>query len=166
MSEENVRIVELEPMRIATVWGFGESPELVAWEALEHWAGARGLFDDPEAHPIYGFNNPSPAPGSPNYGYELWIKVGNEVEPEGDVRIEAFGGGLYAVTRCEVPEGQYDVIGATWQRLAMWREDSPFHAGSHQWLEKSVLTPQWPGAQPPPGIAFVLDLYLPIVKGG
>ena len=34
MSELEVRIVYLEPMRVATFHGFGASPELLAWEKL------------------------------------------------------------------------------------------------------------------------------------
>jgi hypothetical protein len=42
MSELEIRIVELEPMRVASVYGFGESPELQAWEKLIAWAGPKG----------------------------------------------------------------------------------------------------------------------------
>ena len=122
---------------------------------LDAWAGPKGLRDDPRKHHIFGFNNPNPSPGSPNYGYELWIEIGPKVEPEGDVRILDFDGGLYAVTRCEVPEGQYDVISATWKKLVAWREDSMYNWGYSQWLEENIPSDS-------PGIEFVLDLYLPI----
>ncbi len=157
MNELEVRIVRLEPMRVASVWGFGESPEGQAWQKLEAWAKPKGLLDDPEQHRIFGFNNPNPSAGSPNYGYELWIEVGPDVVPEGDTRILGFNGGLYAVTRCEVPKGQYHVIGETWKELVTWREDSQYKCGTHQWLEKSVPTDA-------PGIEFILDLYLPIAE--
>ena len=158
MSDLEVRIVQLEPMRVASLWAFGPSPEIEAWEKLTAWAKPRGLLDDPQSHRIFGFNNPNPSPGSPNYGYELWIEVGPDVEPERDVRIEAFQGGLYAVTRCEVPPDEpYRVIPATWKKLVTWREDSPYRGGSHQWLEETVPIKL-------PGIEFVLDLYLPIVE--
>lgn len=164
MTELGVRIEKLEPMRVASVWSFGESPELEAWEKLVAWARPRGLLDNPEEHPIFGFNNPSPSAGSPNYGYELWIVVGPDTEPEGETRILSFDGGLYAVTRCEVARGQYEAIGATWKRLVTWREDSKYKSGAHQWLEKSVVIPQWGAAQNSAGVEFVLDLYLPIAE--
>jgi DNA gyrase inhibitor GyrI len=151
-------------MRVASLWAFGESPEDQVWEKLEAWAGPKGLLDHPEEHPIFGFNNPNPSAGSPNYGYELWIVVGPDVEPEGDVRILDFGGGLYAVARCEVVEGDLENIGRTWKRLVAWREDSRYACATHQWLEKSVLIPQWPGTSMSPGVDFVLDLYLPIAE--
>lgn len=164
MSQLDVRIERLEPMRVASVWGFGESPEIEAWEKLEAWARPKGLFDDLEKHPIFGFNNPSPSAGSPNYGYELWIAIGPDLEPEGEMRVLVFDGGLYAVTRCQVPRGQYQVIAETWRKLVTWREDSSYRSGTHQWLEKSVLVLQWGVQAESPGVEFVLDLYLPIAE--
>ena len=157
MAKNEVQIVTLEPMRVATVWGFGPSPEAEAWQKLEAWAKPRGLYNDLENHPIFGFNNPNPSAGSPNYGYELWIVVDAETEPEGETRIADFAGGLYAVKRCEIPKGQFEIIGETWHGLVTWLEDSKYKHGTHQWLEKSV-------ANDSPDIEFILDLYLPIAK--
>lgn len=157
VSDIEVRIAKLEYMRVASIWGFGKEPEIIAFTKLEAWAGPRGIRDNPEKHRIFGFNNPDPYPGSPNYGYEIWVEVGPEVEPADEVRILGFLGGLYAVTRCEVPEGQYDVIGATWKKLVAWREDSEYKCGHHQCLEQSI-------ASDTPGIEFILDLHLPIAE--
>jgi DNA gyrase inhibitor GyrI len=157
MSELNVRIVKLAPMRVASFWGFSESPETEAWEKLLAWATPRGLLENPEKHRLFGFNNPNPSAGSPNYGYEVWIVVDPDAEPEGNERILDFDGGLYAVTRCEVPQGQFDVIGETWKRLVAWREDGKYKCGTHQWLEESLPMDL-------PGLEFVLDLYLPIAE--
>ncbi|HSN76415.1 MAG TPA: GyrI-like domain-containing protein, partial [Anaerolineae bacterium] len=101
MNTLDVKIVTLDPMRVASVLGFGPSPEVAAWEKLAAWAGPLGLLAGPDRPRIFGFNNPSPTPASPNYGYEFWIEVGPEVQPDGDVQIKQFGGGLYAVTRCQ-----------------------------------------------------------------
>jgi DNA gyrase inhibitor GyrI len=157
MSDFEVRIVKLEPMRLASFWGFGESPETIAWEKLMAWAKPKGLLDDPEKHRLFGFNNPNPSAGSPNYGYEVWIVVDRDVEPEGEGRIVDFDGGLYAVTKCVVPTGQFEVIGATWKKLNAWREDSKYKCGHYQWLEESLPLN-------PPDTEFVLDLYLPIAE--
>ena len=157
MSELDVRIVNLEPMRVASFWGFGASPERAAWDQLLAWARPRGLLGNREAHRLFGFNNPNPSAGSPNYGYETWIVVDPDTEAEGGAKIVDFEGGLYAVTRCVVPQGQFDVIGLTWQRLVAWREDSRYKGGTHQWLEESVPIDL-------PDTEFVLDLYLPIAE--
>jgi hypothetical protein len=102
MNEFKVRLVKLEPLRVASVHGFGQSPEDEAWQKLMAWAKPKGYLDDKEHHRIFGFNNPNPSPGSPNYGYEFWMVVGPEVQPEGEVEIKEFPGGLYAVARCDV----------------------------------------------------------------
>jgi len=152
MSELDVRIVELKPMRVASVYGFGESPESIAWAKLVAWAKPRGLLDDRKQHRIFGFNNPNPAPGSPNYGYEFWIVVGPDVEPEEAVRIHEFLGGLYAVTRCKGVENITD----TWKRLVRWLADSPYKHAGHQWLEEHLHAVDAPQDE------FILDLYAPI----
>ena len=137
MSELDVRIVKLEPMRVASAHAFSESPEPEAGEKLIAWAKPKGLLDDPEKHRVFGFNNPDPSPGSPNYGYEFWIAVGPDVEPEGDIKIKEFPGGLYAVTRCEVKNPWEDIPG-TWQRLVAWSETSKYQMARHQWLEEHI----------------------------
>lgn len=158
MEKLDVRIVKLEPMRLISVWGFGETPELIAWEKMEAFARPRGLWGDLEKHPIFGFNNPNPSVGSPKYGYELWIEVGAEVEPEGDARLIEFPGGSYAALRCEVPEGgAYEVIPSTWAKLVAWQEESPYRMSSYLCLEQSVKCDK-------PGIEFALDLLLPITE--
>ncbi len=104
MSESQVRIVKLEPIHVASLHGFGKEPENQAWMKLTAWAKPKGYLDDLQNHRIFGFNNPNPSPGSPNYGYELWMAVGADENPEGEAEIKDFAGGLYAVSRCEVKD--------------------------------------------------------------
>jgi DNA gyrase inhibitor GyrI len=156
MSELNVRIITLEPYRVASAYGFGPGPEGIAWEKMNAFVEARGLSQDGQGHRYFGFNNPSPTPGSPNYGYEQWITVDAETEAEGDIKIKEFSGGLYAVTRCQLSN-----IFDTWQALAGWRETSPYQFGRHQWLEEVLSAPTSAGAIVE---SMELDLYLPIAK--
>lgn len=154
MSKLEVRIVELEPMRVACAHGFGESPEGQASEKIEAFMASKGLkFEDVR---WFGFNNPDPSPGSPNYGYDVWITVGPNVEGEGDVVIKEVDGGLYAVTRFK----DLSNIGRKWKALVTWFEDSPYRKPANylQCLE-NLLTP--PGT---PFDEFVFDLYLPIME--
>ena len=110
----------------------------------------------PEEVPHLRLQHPNPSGGSPKYGYEVWITVSRDVEPEGDVRIGDFSGGPYAATRCEVPAGEAgNVIPATWQKLASWCKNNNHKRGTHQWLEESIPADL-------PAIEFVLDLYHPI----
>ncbi len=154
MSELKVRILRLEPMRVASVHGFGASPEQQAWKKLMDWAGPKGLLDDLKRHRIFGFNNPDPSPGSPNYGYEFWIAVGPDVEAESEVKIKDFTGGLYAVTQCKGVEN----ITPTWKRLVAWLENSPHECAHHQWLEEHL----GPVSAPQDEKELLLELYAPI----
>ncbi len=156
MSEFQVRIVRLEPTRVASVHGFGTSPEDQAWEKLAAWAKPKGF--DLKGHRIFGFNNPNPTPASPNYGYEFWMTVGPEVQPEGEVEIKDFPGGLYAVTRCEVKNAPGDTIPACWSQFVLWRENSPYQMGTHQWLEEHI------GQDTSLDSNWDLDLYMPIAE--
>jgi AraC family transcriptional regulator len=154
MSEMDVRIVRLEPMRVAAVLGFGESPENLAWDKMTTWLNATRLLDDGQSHRFFGFNNPSPSAGSPNYGYEVWVNVDETVQVEGEVTVKNFPGGLYAVTRCKGVE----TIFPTWQQLARWGEESRYHGANHQWLEEHISTLDGPLEE------LLLDLYLPIAE--
>ncbi|MBN1641409.1 MAG: GyrI-like domain-containing protein [Anaerolineae bacterium] len=154
MDDLEVRIVELPPMRVARVHAYSATPEHDAWKKLIAWAQPRGLLADRQAFRIFGFNNPDPSPGSPNYGYEFWISVGPETEIDGDAEARSFRGGLYAVTRSV----GVDAIGPTWKRLVTWGEDSPYKHGSHQWLEEHL------GPVDAPEGELTLDLYMPVAR--
>ncbi|HRF48765.1 MAG TPA: effector binding domain-containing protein [Anaerolineales bacterium] len=151
MSNE-VRIVRLEPMKVAAALGFGPEPEALAWEALTHWAASEGLRLN--EHRLFGFNNPSPTPGSPNYGYEQWLVLKERAIGSAEVQIKDVAGGLYAVMRCHgTPNPEI------WQDLVRWREASPYRGAAHQWLEELVtpdLLGQWD--------QVMFDLYLPIAE--
>ena len=139
MSELDVRIVKLEPMRVASFHAFGSGPEHKAARKLIDWAKPRELLDTPEKHRIFGFDNPSPSPGSPNYGYEFWISIGSDVEPEDGVTIKEFSGGLYAVVRCEVKENANEIIPTAWKRLVAWREgSSKYECATNECLEEYI----------------------------
>jgi effector-binding domain-containing protein len=152
MGELEVRIVNLEPMRLASAYGFGASPELQAWEKIRAFVEAKGI--DLETVRFFGFNNPDPWPGSPNYGYEQWMTVEPGVEPKGDVRIIDFPGGLYAVTRFK----DLSNIGEVWRQLVLWFEDSPYKKSPRQCLEELLTHPDAPYEE------YVFDLYLPIAE--
>ena len=157
MSELEVRIVQLEPIRVASAYGFGPNPEEQAWDKLLTWAKSKGLLelspDRPRSYRLFGFNNPSPSAGSPNYGYEQWMTVASDVQPEGDIAIKEFPGGLYAVTRFQ----GLSKIGKVWEQLAAWCDTSQYKFAHHQWLEELLSSPLEPDLE-----KYIFDLYLPI----
>lgn len=131
-----VRIVRLGPLRVASARAVSQDPEDDAWAMLVAWAKPRGLLE-PHGQRFFGFDNPLPTPSNPVYGYEVWITVGPEVQPEDGIRIKGFGGGLYAVAHC--PQGDpHEVVPRTWMELHEWAVSSGHQHGSHQWLEEHI----------------------------
>jgi len=63
MSELEVRVITLEPMRVASAYGFGEQPETQAWTKILAWASSQG-YEDLSKHRFFGFNNPNPSPAA------------------------------------------------------------------------------------------------------
>ena len=154
MSNLEVRIVSLDPLRVASAYGFGASPEGIAFEKIEAFAAANHLLEEGKLPSTFGFNHPDPSPGSPNYGYEVWLPIAEEVQAQEDIIIKNIPKGLYAVTR--LTGLQY--IGEVWKRLVKWREGSKYKFGSHQWLEHLLSPPDSPLE------GYVFDLYLPIAE--
>jgi AraC family transcriptional regulator len=155
MSPEEIHIVTLPPMRVVCINGFGEGPEVQAFDLMRTWAKEHDLLGT--AYRLFGYNNPDPTPGSPNYGYDVWMTVAQSVAADGEAKIIEFPGGMYAVLRVEI-QGALEVIGAGWQRLVRWRESSKYRHGSHQWLEEHIGPLDEMGAE----ADFTLDLHLPI----
>ena len=153
MTELQVEVVRLEAMRVMCFNGFGESPERLALEKLLAWARANNQHGR-----VFGYNNPGPAMGSPNYGYDLWIQVDESVLAQGDARLVNFPGGLYAVARIHVTDPEHHIPEA-WHALVKWMEANDYRHGAHQWLEEHIDAENALG-----GENFMLDLYLPLKK--
>jgi len=150
IKEDKTKIVKLESMRVASVRAISDSPENDAWTKMESWAIKKGLLDDLEKHPIFGFNNPNPEPGKTEYGYEFWIKVDEKIDSDDIIRVKEFTGGLYAVRSCKL-----NTIGKAWTLLKQWVENSKYQIGEHQWLEKAIN----PGSSE---AELMLNLFFPI----
>lgn len=158
-----VEIVQLDPMTVASVQAISKSPEDDAWKKMVAFAEPKGLLKDLKKNPIFGFNNPDPSKGKEEYGYEFWIRIDPDMKLEEDVTKKKFGGGLYAVTRCNLTKEAASPLlqekGAleSWVRLDEWFKTSGYKKGKHQWFEKSV-NPNKPDED------LLIDLYLPIEK--
>ncbi len=139
MSELQVEIVRLAPIQVASFYGFGAEPEFQAAAKMLAWAEPRGLYDEGTAHRVFGFNNPSPTAGSPNYGYEFWLEMKDDeagtAAPEmrgGDVELKSFAGGMFAVAHCR----GVGAVPDTWRQLVTWLEDSRYTMSHSQCLEQ------------------------------
>ena len=153
MAEEKVHIETIAAFKAVGFSGFGTTPEDQAWKALEAWAKPKGWLDD-GVHRIFGFDNPEPSPGSPNYGYEFWLVLLPDDTVEDGLKVKDFSGGMYAVLRVDAVD-PYKDIPAAWQALVKWQQGSKYTIGRHQCLEGHVSETR------PPAV-FSLDLYLPI----
>jgi DNA gyrase inhibitor GyrI len=129
-----VRIEELPPMWVASCRAVGVSPEVEVWSRLSGWAETAGLLEDPERYPVFGLYPAAHQDTDPEHGYELWIRVDEEMQlPEGMVRRE-FGGGLYAVTDWSAGLGRD--LDQRWEELEGWVQMSEYGFGEHQRLER------------------------------
>jgi DNA gyrase inhibitor GyrI len=151
----DVRIERLEPMRVATARAMSETPERDAWEKLRAWAEHKGLFDDMEKHPVYGFNNPNPTSKSKEYGYEFWMVIDADMEVGGEIEVVNFPGGLYAVATCKLHGDPKGNVIDVWKKLWEWVQSSAYEWRETHELEK-LHNPL--GAEKD----AVLDLYLPV----
>jgi DNA gyrase inhibitor GyrI len=155
MHDLEVRIENLPEMWVASVVAYGESPEAEAWQRMRAWAVSKGLWGDLNAHPIFGFNNPPPAPGKKQYGYELWLQMDGPQPDEDPVTFKLFEGGLFAVTACKLT-GEPG-IEKTWRMLWNWAQ-----AGSYRWRRSQELER---ALNPDAAVnELILELYLPVEK--
>jgi len=139
---------------VASFLAYGPQPELEALEKLRKWLEQQG--NQAEQPRIFGFNHPNPSPGSPNYGYEVWVMHLKELQPGQGAEIKDFPGGLYAVLYWDGSGDPNESIPAAWMELVKWRENSSYQEAGHQWLEEHL-----PGGAGSQG-GFTLDLYMPI----
>ncbi|MHA2290329.1 MAG: effector binding domain-containing protein [Promethearchaeota archaeon] len=152
--KEILKIVQLPKLRVVSFHvKESKSPEGEAESMLEKWAKPKGMFDKPDIHQVYGFNNPNPTKEQPLYGYEFWVTIPDDFEVESEMTVKTFDGGLYAVMSCQGVES----IGPTWGKLVERVTESKYNlVKTHQWLEHHVN----PHNTDPN--TFVLDLYAPI----
>jgi AraC family transcriptional regulator len=157
MNEFIIRIVKLEPMRVAYYRAISKTPEEDAIKTIRAWGEPKGFFSNPAKHYHFGYNNPHPNPADPKgeYGYECLISISSDVKPEGDIKIKEIPGGLYAVARCKGAEN----ITPTWFYLFNeWLKNSYFELDEDNvpGLEE-LITPLEPLYN-----KWIFDLYLPI----
>ena len=140
-------------MRVASFHALGVSPEKDAWDKLFGWAKPLGLVEKKETR-FFGFNNPDPTPGKPEYGYEVWITVDKNFK-DAKVKVKDFPGGNYLVHRVEVPKGKFEVIFQGWQDLVAYQKKNGYKCAHNLCLEESVRTDR-------KDLEFILDLYHPV----
>jgi AraC family transcriptional regulator len=157
MSDLKVDVVNLAPMRVMCFNGFGKSPEDQAYTKASTWMKKNGLWEQRTKHRFFGFDNPTPSPGSPNYGYDVWVTVDESVQAGDGGRVIDFPGGLFAITQIHAGPNGEGIFDA-WQSLASWVEHSQYtpEFSNRQCLEESPD----PFQGSPDG--FTIILYEPV----
>ena len=158
MDGMEVRLERLETMRAANTHVLSDSPEEDAWKKIEAWAKPKGLLEKGVGTRVFG-RNTYPTDNPEPHGYEFFVTVGLDIEPEGDVVIKEIPGGLYAVLRFE----NLDSIGKAWQHLWKWFEDSEYEhigwkKGEHGWVDGFEEHLNWYEEKPPN--EWVFDLWV------
>jgi DNA-binding transcriptional MerR regulator/DNA gyrase inhibitor GyrI len=155
LTDSDIRLIKLRPMKVAYYRTESTSPEQDAWRVMREWVKENNLKDLFTTR-YFGFNNPSPTQGNPVYGYEVWVTLGDNAPSETElIKFKSFEGGLYAVTNTS---GNGDDIPMAWDRLHNWVEQSQYCYGGHQWLEENLIVDDssWGPEK------FTLDLYYPL----
>lgn len=135
------RIIEVPGSRVVSAYGFGREPENQAGALLSEFIGLMGWSgDELKEHRLFGFNDPDPAAGSPEYGYDQWITVDEgyvlpETTSDG-LSVKEFNGGLFAALRSAgIPNPD------KWAGVTAWLNGSGYqYDGSRQWLEEIILS--------------------------
>lgn len=156
MEHLDTRIIRLEPMTVVSALGFGPQPEILAWDKILAFARKNSLLDRPQRPRFFGFNNPNPSAGSPNYGYEQWMILPPGIQPDNDLEVKDIPAGLYVVARFQGLEH----ITQMWMRLVAWCEASRYRMSEAQCLEELIS----PIEDMDDLSKYIFDLYLPIIE--
>ncbi|MGD8752934.1 MAG: GyrI-like domain-containing protein [Anaerolineales bacterium] len=154
MSKFKVHIEQLDPMRVVVFRGYSKTPEMEAHEHAVAFAKEKGLIDEHNRLKTFGFNKPAPwATKGEQYGYELWVVVDSDVDVPPYLMVKEFPGVKCAVTSIE----KLADIGAAWEYLYEWVENSEDYEHAHMDGLEEVLSPL---GTPEEELAF--NLYLPV----
>lgn len=149
-----VRLVDLQPMHVVTANGYGQYPEMEAWDLILDFSNEQDIDPWDKSHRFFGFNNPEPTPESPEYGYEQWMTIDDGIAADEPLDVKDVAGGRYATVHIH----GLDTIGDAWQHLASWCEAQGYSvAGDREPCLEELLTP----IDAPPE-AWEMDLYLAI----
>jgi DNA gyrase inhibitor GyrI len=148
---EDVKIIDMDEMLVASFHALGESPEEEAIRKMQTWARPRGLINDQEKYPVFGFDNPFPEPGKKEYGYEVWVKLDEEVQDD-EVTFKRIPATKYAM----LYSPGFQNIGPNWRKLMNWVKNSEeYEHAAGQCIEGHVLGSTEDGD-------FALYLYEPV----
>ncbi len=153
-----VRLERLETTRAVYTHVLSDTPEEDAWRKIERWAKPKGLLEEDSRTRVFG-RNTYPTDNPEPHGYEFFLTVGPDAEPEGDIKVGEIPGGLYAVLRFK----NLDNIRKAWGHLWNWIKNSEYEhvgwqKGEHGWYNGFEEQLNWYEKKPPN--EWVLDLWV------
>ena len=150
----NVGIEKLDSMRVVVFRGYSTKPEMEAHQLAMAFAKEHGLVDQDNRVKTFGFNKPAPwVTKDDEYGYELWVVVGDELDVPPYLQVKEFPGAECAVTHIE----RLADIGAAWEYLYRWVGDNDAYEHAHMDGLEQVLSPLGT-----PEEQYAFKLYLPV----
>lgn len=132
---DNIRIVRLPIMTVASYKAESESPEKDCAEVLGQFILENNLHKQ-AGYRNFGFNNPNPSEYNPVYGYEMWVTIPDEFNLPLPFVKKKFNGGLYASIPACLNE-----IGERWNQLYKWCMSSKKYEIDYtsQWIEECSM---------------------------
>lgn len=136
----NVRIDKLAPAKLAFVQHIGPYDKVGdAWNKLMGWAGPRGLLGPRMRYFGLCYSDPDVTPAE-KIQYQACLVVGSDVRPEGEIGVQDFDGGEYAVA---LHKGPYRNIGETYALICgQWLPTSGRKLGSPPSVERYLNDPR------------------------
>lgn len=161
-----VRIVLLPPITVASYHFVGENPEETVGGVVDKFACESKLYEKKPDARMFGFNHPNPSPIKPNYGYEEWVTIPEDMEVPAPLVKKRVEGGMYAAHTIAFPDFQ------EWQLLSKWAEESDKYAPNYSEQGEEIMDGcleehlNWVYSShmgwPKNGIDGYIDLLLPI----
>lgn len=161
-----VRIVLLPPITVASYHFVGENPEETVGGVVDKFACESKLYEKKPDARMFGFNHPNPSPSKPNYGYEEWVTIPEDMEVPAPLVKKRVEGGMYAAHTIAFPDFQ------EWKLLTKWAEESDKYAPNYSEQGEEIMDGcleehlNWVYSShmgwPKNGIDGYIDLLLPI----
>ena len=101
---DNVRVLMLPPFTVASYQYVGSEPEQKAGDVISEFVRESRLYERKPDARMFGFNHPNPSQPGDEYGYEIWVTIGEDMDLPQPLIKKQFEGGLFAVLTIDFPE--------------------------------------------------------------
>lgn len=130
---KNVRIVLLPTCTVASYHFKGENPEETVGAQMDKFVRESRLYElKPDAR-LFGFNHPNPSANSPQYGYEDWVTIPEDMEVPAPLIKKYFAGGLYAAHTIKF--GDFH----EWSLLSKWVSDNEKYTSNYSRQGEEIM---------------------------